>query len=309
MKSFLLTLAATVASATDLLLPLYQYPANNGAAWSPITEALTLNKALTAKIIINPNNGPGSGPKEGINDPQYVAGAKALTALPNAQLIGYVHTSLDGGATRCTVPYADITAAVKTWTSWVSAGIAIRGIFVDEAPNDDTNSACVKYMSDLTAFIRAQTAFGTKPIVVFNPGGTGSLQGYYDLQPDLIVAMETCFVVPERAGEDYDQCPKAGGYERYDHAGVGSSIDTVLLPNVGKTNAPRTAVLVHGFHDYNGAAANLSATAEVLQQLVGAVVKKDIGATFFNTAGYHTFSDGPASIGAVAGLLKAANGV
>ena len=176
-------------------------------------------------------------------DAEYVEGTKSPAAKPNAQLIGYVHTSIDGGATRCTVPYADITGAVKTCSrTW-------------------------------------------------------------------LLPWRRAFVVPERAGEDYDQCPKAGGYERYDHAGVGSSMDAVLLPSVGNANAARMAVLVHGFHDYNGPAANLNATAGVLQQMVGVVAQRKIGATFSNTAGYHTFSDRPALIEAVAGLLKAANGV
>ncbi|KAH6850463.1 Spherulation-specific family 4-domain-containing protein [Chaetomium sp. MPI-CAGE-AT-0009] len=309
MKPALLSALAATASATELLLPLYQFPANNGGAWAPIEAALTANPSLTAKIIINPNNGPG-GPNQGIDDPQYEAGTKALAAHANAQLIGYVHTSTDLGATRCNVPWADITAAIRKWATWVDRGVAIRGIFIDEAPNNSAND-CVAYMRNLTTLIRTDAElvarFGPRPVVVFNPGGTGALQPYYDMDPDLIVALETCFTVPEHAGEDYDQCPRAGGYERYDHDGVGSSIDNVLFPAVGKANAAHTAVLVHGFHHFNGPSANLSATAAVLQQLVGAVVRRGIGATFFNTRGYHAFEDGPATIGAVAGVLNAAN--
>jgi hypothetical protein len=46
-----------------------------------------------------------------------------------------------------------------------------------------------------------------------------------------------------------------------------------------------------------------------LGELVKAVVQKGVGAAFFNTAGYHAFVDGPASIGAVAEALREANGV
>ncbi|KAK4153047.1 hypothetical protein C8A00DRAFT_34229 [Chaetomidium leptoderma] len=161
-------------------------------------------------------------------------------------------------------------------------------------------------LSTLAAFIRtdpdlvARFGGGARPLVVFNPGGTGALQAYYDMQPDLIVALETCFACPTGGG----------GYERYDHDGAGSSIDDVLFPAVGAANAAHTAVLVHGFHDFNGPAANLSATEGVLQELIQGVVQRGIGATFFNTAGYHTFTDGrPASIGKVAEVLNAANGV
>ncbi|KAK4100205.1 hypothetical protein N658DRAFT_538672 [Parathielavia hyrcaniae] len=171
MKPTLLPFLAATAVATDLLLPLHQYPANNGAAWSPIEQAITANPALTFKIIINPHNGPG-GPGQGIDDPQYVAGTRALASHPNAQLL-----------------------------------------------------------------------------------------------------------------------------------------DRVVFPAVGRANAARTAVLVHGFHDFNGPAANLSATAEVLGLLARGVVQRGMGTAFFDTAGYHTFTDGPASIGAVAGPLRAANGV
>ncbi|KAK4234279.1 Spherulation-specific family 4-domain-containing protein [Achaetomium macrosporum] len=309
MKSFVLSTLAAAATATELLIPLYQYPANNGGAWSPIEQALTANPSLTAKIIINPQNGPG-GPGQGLDDPQYVAGTKALASHPNAQLLGYVHTSTDGGVTRCNRPYSEITADIRKWSAWVDAGIAIRGIFVDEAPVNSNND-CVAYMRNLTAFVRTDTAslhFATPRLLVFNPGGTGALQPYYDMQPDLIVGLETCFTVPAKAGGDYDQCPASGGYERYDHDGVGSSIDNVLFPAVGKANAARTAVLVHGFHDFNGPSANLSATGAVLTQLVQGVVQRGIGATFFNTAGYHAFTDGPASIGAVTSVLRAANG-
>ncbi|KAK4041267.1 Spherulation-specific family 4-domain-containing protein [Parachaetomium inaequale] len=308
MKPTLLTLAAT-ATATELLLPLYQFPANNGGAWAPIEAALTANPSLTAKVIINPSNGPG-GPNQGIEDPQYAAGTKALAAHANAQLIGCVHTSTDGGQTRCNMPYANITADIRKWATWVDAGVAIRGIFIDEAPANTAND-CVNYMRNLTTFIRTDpdltARFGARPIVVYNPGGTGTLQPYYDLQPDLIVALETCFTVQEHAGGDYDQCSAADVYERYDHDGVGSSIDNVLFPNIGQANAARTAVLVHGFHHFNGPAANLSATDAVLEQLIRGVVQRGVGATFFNTAGYHTFTDGPASIGRVMEVLSAAN--
>ncbi|AEO56670.1 hypothetical protein MYCTH_2301831 [Thermothelomyces thermophilus ATCC 42464] len=309
MKLVLLCSLAATAMATDLLLPLYQYPASTGGAWDPIKAALAANPSVTATIIINPNNGPGDA-NQGIDDPQYVAGTKALAALPNVRLIGYVHTSTDWGATRCNVPWSSITADIRKWSTWVDRGVPIGGIFIDEAPADTSND-CVNYMRNLTTFIRTDPALrfgGSNAFVVYNPGGTGpSLPAYYDLQPNLIVALETCFTVPERAGEDYDQCPRAGGYEPYDHAGPGRSIDDVLFPAAGAANAPRTAVLVHGFHDFNGAPANLSATPAVLDQLVAAVVQRRIGATFFNTAGYHTFEDGPASIGNFMGVLAAKN--
>ncbi|KAL2146611.1 hypothetical protein VTI28DRAFT_3110 [Corynascus sepedonium] len=301
--ALLATLAATT-TATDVLLPLYQYPTSSGSAWAPIETALAANPSVTATIIINPANGPG-GPNQGIDDPNYEAGTKALAEHDNAQLIGYVHTSTDWGLTRCNVPWASITADILKWSTWVDRGVPIRGIFIDEAPSNTAND-CVNYMSNLTAFIRNPSLNfgGEDAVVVFNPGGTGpALQTYYNMGPDLIVALETCFTVPAHAGESYDQCPQAGWYEQYDHDGPGSSISNVLFPAAGQANAAHTAVLVHGFHHFNGPSANLSATQPVLQTLVNAVVQHGIGATFFNTAGYHTFTDGPASFGAFMNAL------
>ncbi|KAL2162912.1 hypothetical protein VTH06DRAFT_6748 [Thermothelomyces fergusii] len=309
MKLPLLSSLAATAAATDVLLPLYQYPASNGAVWDPIKTALAANPSVQATIIINPNNGPG-GAGQGIDDPQYVAGTQALAALPNVRLIGYVHTSTDWGATRCNVPLETIRADISKWSTWVDNGVPISGIFIDEAPADTAND-CLNYMQNLTTFIRTDASLhfgGSNAFVVYNPGGTGPALGeYYDLQPDLIVAMETCFTAPAYAGGDYDQCPTSGGYVPYDKAGPGSSIDDILFPAVGAANASRTAVLVHGFHDTNGAPANLAASSTVLDQLVGAVVQRGIGATFFNTAGYHTFSDGPASFGAFVSVLASKN--
>ncbi|KAJ4302022.1 hypothetical protein N0V88_002155 [Collariella sp. IMI 366227] len=153
--------------------------------------------------------------RQGIDDPNYLAGTKALASHPNAQLLGYVHTSTDSGVTRCNVPWPSITADIRKWSTWTDRGVPIRGIFIDEAPNDSAND-CVGYMRNLTDFIRNDESLkfgpaGNQRIVVFNPGGTGALQPYYDMQPALIVALETCFTAYEKAGEEYDQCPRAGG--------------------------------------------------------------------------------------------------
>ncbi|KAK0623960.1 Spherulation-specific family 4-domain-containing protein [Immersiella caudata] len=304
----LLPIFATAATATDLLIPLYLFPANNGQAWTPIEQALTSNPTLTTKIIINPNNGPGKTPNEGLGDPQYVAGTKALGSHRNAQMVGYVHTSTDGGATRCNRPYSELEADIRTWSTWVSQDIPIQGIFIDEAPVN-TNNNCVEYMRNLTDLIRNDPdILFPQRLVIFNPGGTGTLQPFYDLNPTYIVALETCFVVPEKAGGEYDQCdPAFPSWERYDHEGYGSSLDRVVFPNIGRDNAGRTAVLVHGFHDYNGETANFTASEEVLGNMIRGVVQRGVGATFFNTRGYHAFEDGPASIGVVARLLSEAN--
>ncbi|KAK4441895.1 Spherulation-specific family 4-domain-containing protein [Podospora aff. communis PSN243] len=309
MKLLPLTLATAATAATDLLIPLYQYPLNGGQVWAPIEQALANNPSLNTKIVINPHDGPGKNPNEGINDPEYVAGTKRLGAHANAQMVGYVHTSTDGGRTRCNRPWTELETDIRTWSTWISReSIPIQGIFVDESPLN-TNNNCVEYMRNLTDLIRndPELLFPQR-LVIFNPGGTGDLQPFYDLDPTYIIALETCFTVPEKAGGEYDQCdPAFPNWERYDHDGIGSSLDDVVFPNVGRQNAARTAVLVHGFHDYNGASANFTASEEVLGNMMRGVVERGVGATFFNTRGYHAFEDGPASIGVVARLLSEAN--
>ncbi|KAK3385887.1 Spherulation-specific family 4-domain-containing protein [Podospora didyma] len=302
----LITALIATAAATDLLIPLYQYPLNNGAVWKPIEDAMTANPSLIHKIVINPDNGPG-GKGFGIEDGWYKNGALNIATHKNAQLLGYVHTSTDGGVTRCNAPLAEVKANITRWSDWVAQGVAVKGIFIDEAPADSKND-CVAYMRELTDFIRNDDTLGfAKPrLVIFNPGGTGALQPYYDLKPTLILALETCFTSAPRGS--YDGCFGDGsGYERYDHEGIGSSIDKVLFPNIGKQNAASTAVMVHGFHGSNGPSAGLEATEAVLSSMIQAAVSRKIGALFFNTAWYNQFSDGPADIGTVARLLNAAN--
>ncbi|KAK0750108.1 Spherulation-specific family 4-domain-containing protein [Schizothecium vesticola] len=305
MKASSLGLFAAVAAATDLLIPFYQYPADKGAAWNEVFWSLGNNTDLTHTLVISPNNGPGGAAP----DDNYAAATETLAKFGNARMIGYVHTSLDDGATRCTRPWNEITNDVNTWFSWTSkAGVKvpIQGIFIDEAPSDSANLDCVTYMRNLTTLIRTADA---QRIVVFNPGTVGTgLQPYYDLSPTFIVAFETCFMTPALARAEFDQCdPKWGAWTPYDSQGAGTSVDSVLAglgTTAGSAKAARTAILVHGFHDTNGPQ---QATEAVLGPMIKQVVDKGIGAAFFNTAGYHTFSTGPASIGAVAKQLSAAN--
>jgi hypothetical protein len=304
MSKFLLLSLASLSYATDLLVPLYPPP----SAWGPVATAVANNPTLTAKIIINPSNGPSVFPPSS----DFQTGASTLSSNANVQLIGYVHTSNDLGVTRCQRPVDDVKADIRTWSQWNTlSGVSIHGIFIDEAPIDGSNN-CTAYMQDLTNFIKndASLLFTSPRIVVFNPGspGIGGLGQFYTQSPppDLIVALETCFTVPASviAG---DGCPAAGGYERYDNEGYGGSIDTYLAGNVGVANYPRTAIIVHGFHDTNGPQANLVANASTLLQEILTVRQKNIGAAFFNTMEYMTFNTGPADIGTVAADLAAAN--
>ena len=202
MKLLIALILVASAIATDLIIPLYQYPAGNGQAWNPILQAVTANPSLNTKIIVNPNSGPGNG----LSDPQYLAGSKSLAANVNVQLLGYIHTSADGGKTSCSRPYSVLEEEIFTYSSWVAAGIPIQGVFIDEAPANTAND-CVRYMQNLTDLIRKDSAIlFPQRQVVFNPGITGTLQPYYDMNPTLISAMETCFVVDFLGRGSWDDC-------------------------------------------------------------------------------------------------------
>jgi hypothetical protein len=297
-------LLASVAVATDLIIPLYQYPAGDGAAWNPILEAVQNKTNLNATIIINPNNGPGNG----VTDPQYLAGARALAANPNVQLLGYVHTQINSSVPRCSRPWDTVASEIRTWSTWVSeANIPIQGIFIDEAPANADND-CISYMRNLTALVQNDTEIlFPRRLVVFNPGSPGErgdLQPYYDMNPTLIAALETCFVINILGGGECDECRPGADYEVYDSNGYGSSIDGVLNGTIGMENYNRTAVLVHGVHDTNGM---FEISEEVLRNMIRAVVQRAIGAVFFNAAAYTQFTYDPVRIQLVGRLLDEEN--
>ncbi|CAG9944737.1 unnamed protein product [Clonostachys rosea f. rosea IK726] len=290
MRFSLLSLCAASAAATDLLLPLYTYPGTNGASWSSVASALSSNSELSATIIINVSNGPGS-PFGTTDGPNWAAGGKLLADLPNVSLVGYVH------CTRCQRAIADVKADIAQWASWNSQGVHVGGIFIDEAPND---GSCVQYMSELTQYIRSLDGLGDS--VVYNAGFPATpniLDSYFALNPTYISAFETCWS-PTSNGEDL--CD--GSYTPYDQDGYGTSIDNVLKDWVGTENYAKTAILVHGFHGSNGFA---TANSESLLSASEAIVARGIGAAVFTTNHWITPDAAPADIQTMATTLNAAN--
>jgi hypothetical protein len=291
----LLALAGTtisIATATELFLPLYNDPGTSGSAWAPVQTALATHPDLQAKIVINANSGPGD-PFSTSDGANWIAGGQALGGLPNVALLGYVHT------TQATRNLSDVEQDVASWASWVSEqGIPISGIFLDEAPNTECDS-CVTYMRSVTTYIRETAGL---PVVVYNagfPATVHALDAYYALGPDYIAALETCFT--ETTNGD-DLC--TGGYTVYDQGGYGTTIDSTLDAWVGTENYNKTTVLVHGFHGTNGLyeADNATLSNEFL-----AIVERGIGAAVFTTNQWIAPDEEPADIGTVVSLLAAAN--
>jgi hypothetical protein len=283
----------SVAAATQLLLPLYNEPGTGGSAWEPVRAALVAHPNVNAMVIINVNSGPGSpfGTDQGAD---WITAGQALGGLPNVSLLGYVPVGL---ATR---PLKDAEKDVATWASWVSQqDVPIDGIFVDEAPAS-VNTTAVAYMKSLTTYIHKK-GLG---IVVYNagfPATVNSLDKYFDLNPDYIVGLETCFATKSNGD---DLCTPEGSYTVYDANGYGATIKDTLVQWVGTGHFGSTAVLVHGFHDTNGLYQADNAT---LSQELKAVVQSGVGAVVFTTNHWLTPAQGPADIGTVVSLLDAAN--
>lgn len=111
-------------------------------------------------------------------------------------------------------------------------------------------------------------------------------------------------MAPKKARVDYDQCDPRWPFERYDHNGVGTSIESVLVPAAERERLWKTAIAVHNFHDWSGSPKNLTASKSMLRELLSDVVNKGIGETISNVAGYYNIGDGPELIGVVARLLR-----
>lgn len=160
-----------VSSLFFVLLPLYIYP--QGTAWQPLHNAITNNAHLNFKVIVNPNNGPGT---EAYPDINYITNIAQLNTYSNVDLLGYVHT--DWGNRAQSAIEADIST-YAAWASYSTADIHVDGIFFDEAP---TKASLVPWTATLTAF--ANTTFSphqrSTPITILNPGTTPD-PGYYSI--------------------------------------------------------------------------------------------------------------------------------
>lgn len=291
-----LLLTATAATATQLLLPLYNHPGPAASSWSSVRSALSSTPSLDATVIINVDHGPGtifSGNASASEIDDWVNGGKGLADLPNVSLVGYVHI------TRCERPIEEVKADIDTWARWRDRqNISISGIFVDEAPND--GATCLCYLSRLNRHIRENAGLEA---VLWNPGfptTPGALDRYYShLEPTFVAALETCWTTTSNSEDLCD-----GNYTVYDAQGYGTTVDATLREWVGEENYPRTAILIHGFHGSNGLH---EASSESLLGAVEAVVERDIGAAAFTTNHWITPDAAPADIQTFATVLDEAN--
>ncbi|KAL2820270.1 Spherulation-specific family 4 [Aspergillus granulosus] len=201
-----LTLAyyAPLASTTGVILPLYTWPSDS--AWDPVYNALAAYPDVEFYVIVNPNSGPGdSSPPAS----EYIAGVTALNSYPNVHTLGYVRTNYTNRdihdvkedidiysqwasysastRTRTLKPRSacsdentsTATPSIPSTPSNPNPGIALSGIFFDEAPHSSSTPE-LSYMQDVAAYVQSKPAnfnfnsnsSSATPTVIFNPGTT-----------------------------------------------------------------------------------------------------------------------------------------
>lgn len=110
-------------------------------------------------VIVNPGNGPGP---DVVPDDNYLREIPQLTAYPNVDVVGYVHTTF---AQR---DLSAVTHDINTYSNWAQQGqhpgLGISGIFVDETPNQ-YDARAEKFLSHLTKFAKSCHGFAGDKLV------------------------------------------------------------------------------------------------------------------------------------------------
>ncbi|KAI1320881.1 Spherulation-specific family 4-domain-containing protein [Xylariaceae sp. FL0255] len=180
--ALLASLAATAATATEILLPLYIYPSavyeDDAANWQPAFSAISSQPSVDWLVVVNVDSGPGGSTSPGDGDVNYIYGTSHLNSYSNVKTVGYVHT-LYGAADM-----SALQANISTWAGWASyteSDIAVQGIFFDES---GTNS--YDYLSEAISYAKSQ--FPSDFISVCNFGTTAAAE-YYGIC-DVVIAFE-----------------------------------------------------------------------------------------------------------------------
>ncbi|MFD7812069.1 spherulation-specific family 4 protein [Streptomyces sp. NPDC059785] len=146
----------------SLLIPLYVHPAEDPGAWHRLITAAD----RTYAVVLNPANGPGTGP-----DPAFTAAAEALRSA-GARLLGYVDA---GYGTRSPAAIADDVTRHQEW-------YGTDGCFLDRA------TAGAAELSACKRLVQAVRRLGAAPVVL-NPG-VHPAPGYARVA-DLLVTFES----------------------------------------------------------------------------------------------------------------------
>ncbi|KAF3141794.1 hypothetical protein TWF594_005853 [Orbilia oligospora] len=169
----------STAINASITVPLYSYPSDGAQDWAPVFKALNSSASTKFTIIINPDNGPGSGDP----DINFQTGIKKLKSFSNAQVFGYVHQSYSKR------PVADVQADLLAYAAWraPNIGITLDGIFFDESPDSAANAP---YVATVNTFAKAQGLSTT----IQNAGTVPSKEYFASTQnTDITVVLEDSF--------------------------------------------------------------------------------------------------------------------
>ncbi|KAK6333961.1 hypothetical protein TWF696_002472 [Orbilia brochopaga] len=167
------------ATDSSMITPLYCAPGDNATNWQSTFETINSSSSVYFTIIVNPENGPGTGDLNG----DLQAGIEKLKSFPNVRVLGYVHQSY--GARDL----SDIESDLDAYASWrePKTDITLDGIFFDESPAD---AAHAPYVATVNAYAKDRGL----DIVMQNPG-TVPDEAYFEpgQQTDVNVIFEGGF--------------------------------------------------------------------------------------------------------------------
>lgn len=109
---------------------------------------------------MNPSSGPGSATPS----TQYSTAVHRLSTYSNVQKVGYVRTNY---AKR---NISSVLADVETYANWstISTGLAMDGIFFDEAPYDYTTTSG-EYMREINKAVKSAAGIQSNRLVSLIP--------------------------------------------------------------------------------------------------------------------------------------------
>lgn len=309
MKSSLIfsALAAAAYAKTALLVPYYISPFTWKSDWDALIDTIDKYPALDFYVIVNNGNGPpynssladpGSPtPRDLIDWADHLG---KVNARSNAKTVGYVYTGFGGRDTGLVKKGIDDYAKWTKQKNWsgVDQDISIHGIFFDQI---DTNPAQLERNLDITKYAKSVFAGKGGPVVL-NPGvpvlpGSESL---FDAA-DSILNLETCYTKDhDKAYDGKDpRCPL--GYPPFTPESLNS------LPS-NSSQIAKSSVIVHDF--YETWSPYVPASKSTFETDGTAIVKKGVHSFYIAQYGYQgNFTMGPASIGEIARVAAAAQGL
>ncbi len=165
--------------ATDLVIPLYQYPTFTEATrtqlsgwWGAIASSADATQPIT--VVVNPSNGP--------IDPQsntlaadyqvYIDAIRLLRGNPNVRIVGYIPT---GYGNVSNAQFLQHLNWYSTGYKDAAGGSLLDGIFLDEV---DGATSRLPYYRSLRDAVRANDQLAGRYIMA-NPGVLPADSTYY----------------------------------------------------------------------------------------------------------------------------------